>query len=173
MKYYIITGIIVLLCPLLVAGQDSLHLNKEQSAITTFAEEYQKEYLKRIQKSHINGFYIPKDLPDALRILDEIVDDDGKRKFRSREDSVAVNKVFFSFGRWINLNWGMELGSRLTVALNKLGVSYPDDMTRMIMYAWHRHLNNEPLALESLADRVIQERIVRAEKVKNLARDKP
>src|SRR5680860_528392 len=120
-----------------------------------FEEQYRQEYLKRIQKSHINGFYIPQNLPDAMRILDEIVDDEGKEKFASREDSVAVNHVFFSFGRWINMNWGMEQGSRLTVALNELGVSYPDDMTRLIMYAWHRHLNRVPLNAEQLVNRVI------------------
>lgn len=173
MRFFILIGLVLLIQPWVLSGQDTLSLPADSTAEASFEEQYQQEYLKRIQKSHINGFYIPVDLQDALRILDEIVDEKGKQKFRSREDSVAVNGIYFSFGRWINLNWGMERGSRLTVALNKLGVSYPDDMTRMIMYAWHRHLNHQPLALDSLVERVIQERVARAQKAKNLARDKP
>lgn len=162
MKYFLFS-IILLICPLVSYSQDSL----------SFEEQYRQEYLARIQKSHINGFYIPTDLQDAIRILDEIVDEQGKQKFASRVDSVAVNKVFFSFGRWITLNWGMEQGSRLTVALNKIGVSYPDDMTRLIMYAWHRHLNKQPIEIETLVNKVVHERLIREEQTRNLAREKP
>lgn len=170
---YILVSLILLVSSWAVSGQDSLKLPDDPSDKMSFEEQYQQEYLVRIQKSHINGFYIPKDLPDALLILDEIVDEQGKQKFATQMDSVAVNKVFFSFGRWINLNWGMEQGSRLTVALNKLGVSYPDDMTRLIMYAWHDHLNKQPVKTEDLVDRVVQERLTREDKARNLARDKP
>lgn len=149
--------------PSAVLGQDSI----------TYEDQFQQEYEKRIQKSHINGFYIPKDLPDALRILEEIVDEEGKQKFASRPDSVAVNSVFFSFGRWININWGMEFGSRLTVSLNQLGVSYPDDMVRLIMYAFHRHLRQQDMDVEFLVERVIAERKARDLKAENLARDEP
>lgn len=147
-------------------GQDSLDLYTDSTTESKFEEQYREAYEKRIRKSHIDGFYIPTDLNDAIRILDEIVDEQGKKKFASQTDTFAVNNVFFSFGRWININWGMEQGSRLTVALNKLGVSYPDDMTRLIMYAWHRHLNNEPLNLDTLVNEVIQERKQREEKVR-------
>lgn len=139
----------------------------------SYADQFQKEYEVRIQKSHINGFYIPKDLPDALRILDEIVDEEGKAKFAARPDSIAVKHVFFSFGRWINVNWGMEFGSRLTVALNKLGVSYPDDMVRLVMYAYHKHLRKETLDVPVLVDRVIAERKVQEREAANLAREEP
>lgn len=158
-----VLGIFWMFSPPAVFGQDS----------ATYEDQYQLEYEKRIQKSHINGFYIPTDLPDAIRILEEIVDEEGKQRFASRTDSIAVNRVFFSFGRWININWGMEFGSRLTVALNQLGVSYPDDMVRLIMYAFHRHLRNEDLNVDQLVERVIEERKARDLKVENLARDEP
>ncbi len=170
---YLFVSLVFLVSPLGAYCQDSLTLPVDSTDKTSFEEQYKQEYLVRIQKSHINGFYIPKDLPDAIQILDEIVDDQGKQKFATQVDSVAVNKVFFSFGRWINLNWGMEQGSRLTVALNKLGVSYPDDMTRLIMYAWHDHLKKQPLKIEALVDRVVQERLTREDVARNLARDKP
>lgn len=139
----------------------------------TFEEQFEQEYLIRIQKTHINGFYIPKDIADAMRILDEIIDERGKLKFSYQPDSVAVNKVFFSFGRWINVNWGMEQGSRLTVDLNKYGVSFPDDMTRMIMYAYHYHLNQVPLDMDALVKRVVQERLTRQKEMNNSALNHP
>lgn len=163
MKYAVVMVFAILYFPGIGMAQDSL----------TYEEQYQQAYLKRIKKSHIKGFYIPKDLPDAMRILDEIVDAEGKQKFAVRPDSIAVNKVFFSFGRWININWGMELGSRLTVALNHLGVSYPDDMIRLIMYAYHRHLNQQPMDIDLLVNRVIEERMKKERIAENLARDEP
>lgn len=135
----------------------------------SYEDQYQQEYMKRIQKTHINGFYIPKDLSDALRVLHEIVDEEGKERFAARPDSIAVNRVFFSFGRWININWGMEFGSRLTVALNELGVSYPDDMVRLIMYAFHKDLRNEEVNVDDLVQRVIAERRAREDKARTLA----
>lgn len=162
MKYWITVGLWVILTGGSMA-QDSL----------TYEEAYMAEYQERIRKSHINGFYIPVDLADAIRILDEIVDEKGKAKFSARPDSVAVNGVFFSFGRWININWGMELGSRLTVSLNDLGVSYPEDMTRLIMYAFHRHLNSQPFEIEELVRMVIEERREREQEAANLARKEP
>lgn len=164
MRYLLVLGFL-LTNIVFTNGQDTVNLPLADASdgLTEdgFAEEFRKEYEKRIRKTHINGFYIPADLPDAIRILDEIVDEEGKNKFASQIDTFAVNNVFFSFGRWINVNWGMEQGSRLTVTLNKLGVSYPDDMTRLIMYAWHRHLNKKPLEIEELVKKVTQERYKR------------
>lgn len=139
----------------------------------SYEEKYQQEYRQRVKKSHINGFYIPKDLGDAVQLLDQIVDEDGKRKFANRTDSIAVNTVFFSFGRWINVNWGFEGGSRLTVALNKLGVSYPDDMTKLIMYAFHRYLNQRDLDLQNLIPKIKEERLEREREAKNIGSNKP
>ncbi len=160
---FLFISILFFLFTMTAHSQDSL----------SYEEQYLQEYQKRIQKSHINGFYIPDNLKDAIRILDEIVDEPGRRKFASQVDTTAVNKVFFSFGRWININWGMEQGSRLTVSLNKHGVSYPDDMTRLIMYAYHHHLNKQPYNIDSLVEKVIQERLDKEKKARNAALDKP
>lgn len=129
-------------------------------------EKIQKEYQQRIRKTHINGFYIPRDLQDALRILDEVIEESGRRKFAEQEEDFAVQNVFFSFGRWININWGMEKGSRLTVALNNLGLTYPDDMVRFVMYAYHRHLNRREFSTEDLVTKVKDIRLVRQKEMK-------
>lgn len=151
------------LCTGILWGQDSL----------TIEEQIQQEYQKRIRKSHINGFYIPEDLEDALRMLDEIVDEAGKRKFASREEDYAVSNVFFSFGRWINVNWGIEGGSRLTVALNKLGLSHPDDMVYFLMHAYYRHLKNRDLEIDSLIGKIKEKRTEREREERNKGTEKP
>ncbi|WP_236978416.1 DUF6794 domain-containing protein [Membranihabitans maritimus] len=116
----------------------------------TYEEKFELEYQKRIKKSHIDGFYIPKDHLDALRILDEIIEEPGKARFASQSESFAVNNVFFSFGRWMLVNWGLDRGSRLSVALNNLGLNYPDDMVRFLMISYHRKLNNKSPNTEDL-----------------------
>lgn len=151
------------LCTGILWGQDSLSIE----------EQIQQEYQKRIRKSHINGFYIPVDLKDAIRMFDEIVDESGKRKFASREEDFAVSNVFFSFGRWININWGIEGGSRLTVALNKLGLSHPDDMVYFLMHAYYRHLKNMDLQTEFLIDEIKGKRKEREKNEINKETDKP
>lgn len=162
MRQFLILGIFFL-CLGVVHGQDSLSIE----------EQILKEYQKRIRKSHINGFYIPEDLEDALRMLDEIVDESGKRKFASREEDYAVSNVFFSFGRWINVNWGIEGGSRLTVALNKLGLSHPDDMVYFLMHTYYRHLKNRDLEIESLVGQIKEKRKEREREERNKETDKP
>lgn len=139
----------------------------------TIEEKIMQEYQKRIRKSHINGFYIPVDLDDALRMLDEIVDEQGKRKFMSQEEDYAVSNVFFSFGRWINVNWGIEGGSRLTVALNKLGLDHPDDMVYFLMHSFYRHLKNQDLESEDLIRKIVEKRREREKAGRNKEIDKP
>lgn len=135
-----------------------------QTEPTTPEEKFQIEYQKRIKKSHINGFYIPKDFEEALAQLDELIESEGKQKFASQPEAFAVNNVFFSFGRWILVNWGLEEGSRLTVALNEIGLSYPDDMVRAIMTGYHRKLNQQPILLTSLVKEVIDLRKLKESK---------
>lgn len=121
-------------------GQDTL----------SYEEKYKIEYQKRIRKSHINGFYIPKDHKDALRILDEIIEDPGKARFAFQKEEYAVKNVFFSFGRWLLVNWGLNRGSRLSANLHEMGLEHPDDMVWFLMITYHRKLNNRPLDIEAL-----------------------
>lgn len=120
----------------------------------SYEEKYRMEYEKRIQKSHIDGVYIPEDLEDAHRILDEIIEESGKVKFASQDEEFAVKNVFFSFGRWILINWGLEQGSRLSASINKMGLNYPDDMVLLIMFTYHRKLNNRPLETGELVNSI-------------------
>lgn len=114
-------------------------------------QSFRQEYDRRIQLSHINGRYIPTDLDDAIKTLDQIVDDTGKYKFKYQPEEVAVRKIHFSFGKWMIVNWGFYEGSRLSHFLKGKGISYPDDMAQVLMICFHRHLNQKPLEFDQLA----------------------
>ncbi len=118
---------------------------------TTYANQYAQEYQERISKAYINGRYIPKDVDDAMRVLDEVVDPDGQERFRVQPEDRAVKMIHFSFGRWMIVNWGFYEGSRLSHTLREKGITYPDDMASTLMYCYHRKLNDQPMQLDSLA----------------------
>lgn len=105
---------------------------------------------KRIQMEYINNVYIPKDLTDALRELDSKMDAAGKEKFAGMTESDASTKVYFSFGRWMSVNWGMEEGSRLTQFFNNQGIAKLEDMIRILMISYHRHVNGKALRTTEL-----------------------
>lgn len=118
---------------------------------TTYQQLHEIEYAQRIALEKINGRYIPKDVDDAIKELDKLVDMVGKAKFKAQPEEMAVRKVHFSFGRWMILNWGFYEGSRLSHYLRGLGITYPDDMATALMTWYHRHLLARPLDIEDLA----------------------
>ena len=129
-----------------------------QAQDTSYAEKYQIEYQKRIRQTHLNGRYIPNDVQDAMVQLDQLVDEEGKSRFRSQPEENAVRMIHFTFGRWMIVNWGFYEGSRLSHFLRKKGISYPDDMASTLMYCYHRWLNEKPLQLDALADHFAEKR---------------
>lgn len=125
---------------------------------TTYQQRHELEYQKRIKLAKINGRYIPKDLSDALSQLDQLVDAEGKARFKAQPESIAVNRIHFSFGKWMIVNWGFYEGSRLSHFLKSKGVSYPDDMATLLMTCFHRHLLDQPLEFEKLANEFAEKR---------------
>jgi hypothetical protein len=107
-------------------------------------------YEKRIQLEYINNVYIPKDLTDALRELDQKIDVAGREKFALMSEEDAATKVYFSFGRWMSVNWGMDEGSRITLYFNNQGIAKVEDMIRILMLSYHRHINQKELRTDEL-----------------------
>ena len=110
-------------------------------------EEFEANYAKRIKLEEINGVYIPFDLEDAFAELNRLSDPQGIAKFKSaHEDSIAESH--FGLQQWIQFNWGLDEGSRLSHYLKSKGISVPDDMSRVVVLTYHRKLNGKPLMLE-------------------------
>lgn len=109
-------------------------------------------YEKRIRMEYIDNVYIPIDLADALRELDLKMDAAGKAKFAGMSEKDASTKVYFSFGRWMSVNWGMEEGSRITLFFNNQGIGKVEDMIRILMISYHRHINQKDLQTAELIE---------------------
>ncbi len=150
-----------------------------QGQESSYGEDYQSEYERRIQLSHINGHYIPRDVNDAMVRLENIVDQHGQRRFKVQPEHDAVTLIHFSFGRWMIHNWGFYEGSRLSHYLKGIGITYPDDMAATLMRCFHRRLNGKPLQLKQLAEhyaklrkKEVQERLLQGEKIENPTKER-
>jgi len=124
------------------------------ACVTAFAQppatdaEIEKAYQKRIKKEYLHRVYIPKDMADAFAQLNKLIADADRQKFKALGEEDAVNKLFFSLGRWISHNWGFYGGSRLSHYMKSIGVHHPDDMSTMIIRSYHRYLNKKDLNIK-------------------------
>jgi len=122
-------------------------------------ESPEQAYQKRIRQESLYGVYIPKDLGDAFFQLNKLIDSDSRKKFLEANELEAARKLHFSLGRWITYNWGFYRGSRLSHYLReRYGLSYPDDMARFIIIAYHRSGNQLDLKLDELAEQFVKYR---------------
>lgn len=121
-------------------------------------EKAELAYQKRIKKEYLSRVYIPSDLADAFIQLNELIEDESKKKFLSVDEVEAAKKLHFSLGRWIIYNWGFYEGSRLSHYLRGLGLTYPDDMARFIIITYHRNLKKSPLDVKPLIEGFINHR---------------
>lgn len=117
-----------------------------------------KEYQWRIKQETLSGHYIPKDVVDALRVLERLVDPKAQTKVLALEEEEYVKKLFFGFGKWMMINWGFYEGSRLSHHLKQIGIAHPDDMTTAMMLFYHRTLSGTPLEIESTSEILKQKR---------------
>jgi len=134
------------------------------SASAQTPAEYEANYAKRIKLEMINGVYIPRDLDDAFSELDRLSDPAGITNFKNAPESSIVQS-HFGLGQWVLMNWGLDDGSRISHYLKLKGISVPEDMARVIVLTYHRHLNGRPLMLEKevaiIAKRMEEEKVKR------------
>ncbi len=136
MKYLVLVHITLFCCVL-------------QAQPRGFAEaEYDSIYAERIQLEEINGVYIPRDLNDAFAELERLSSPESLKKFQTAPEDAVRTKFHLGLGQWIIVNWGFYEGSRLSDYLKKAGLQHPDDMARVILVCFYRHLNNKPLQFE-------------------------
>lgn len=107
---------------------------------------------ERVRKQRLNGHYIPYDIGDAMRELEEITSTTSQNAYAEREEDFVVRKLYFSFGRWLGVNWSLYDGSRISAYFRELGVDEPDGQIEMLMRLYHRHLNGKDLGVKQLAE---------------------
>jgi len=127
------------------------------SIFTQSREELRKEqdsiYKSNITKTRLNGKYIPKDIEDAFKELDQLSPPKELMKVKLADENLIAKKLHFGLGRWMSYNWNFELGSRfshyLTINMNLI---YTDDMIDFMLRVYHRYLNKKPLDAKNLGE---------------------
>jgi len=98
-------------------------------------------------KTSANITYIPINLDDCLKQLDNIFVDSNKAKIKTMTEDEFSGRYHLGFGMWMRNNWGLWKGSRLSKYFNSVGVYHPDDMTGIIFDSYHRHLKGKEIKL--------------------------
>ena len=114
-------------------------------------EAKQKEEDKRrfdADTDTLRGVYIPKDLEDCFSQINSFWADSTIAEVKGWTENEFVSKTHFGFGMWIRNNWQLWGGSRLSKYFNEQGIFHPDDMSGIILTAYHRRLNSKPLGVE-------------------------
>jgi len=116
------------------------------------AESIEAAYQKRITKEYLNRVYIPKDLADAFVVLNDLTEEESRRKLLSLPAEEAADRLHFGLGRWMMVNWSFYSGSRFSHYLKSIGLTYPDDMAKFVIITYHRYLSKEPLEVKALVE---------------------
>ena len=111
--------------------------------------KYDQEDKIRLTSDSLRGIYIPEDLNDCFRTLDEIYSDSIKIEItKMTESDYSSGNHLFGIGIWMRNNWQLWGGSRLSKYFSQIGIYHPDDMSGIIMTSYHRYLNNEEILLD-------------------------
>jgi hypothetical protein len=110
-------------------------------------------YQARVQQSELDGMYIPKDLYDAFRELDKLMDSHAKEAFMAFSDEEVDRRTHGSLGVWLENKWSLSEGSRLSEYFRKMNVPHYDYMVGLIIRSYHRHLHGRDLQIK---DQVIE-----------------
>jgi hypothetical protein len=115
-------------------------------------------YKSQVNKTRIDGIYIPKDVKEAMTELDRLSPEESKAKLKTISEDVMAKKLHFGLGRWVAVNWQLELGSRLSKHLDDLGLIDQDEKVNFLLKMYHRHLMGTPLLVKETAKEVADKR---------------
>jgi hypothetical protein len=136
--------LLLLLC-ILPSGNDLLF------SLSVFVQQESADELKpTLDPKSKTGFYIPKDLKDAMRELDRMLSKSIKNKMMFSSER-GLLEYHFGLGMWLRNNWGLWHESSLAKYFSKAGVKQPDDMSGIIINCYRRHLNGNEAYDEVIA----------------------
>ncbi len=105
-------------------------------------------YYERIRKDELDGMYIPRDLYDCFRILDEQMTATAKEKFMAFSDEEVDRRTHGTLGFWMEHKWSIAEGSRLTEYFRNMGVPHYNYMIGIIIQSYHRHLHKKDIKIK-------------------------
>lgn len=95
----------------------------------------------------INGYYIPKNVEDAIIYLNNTIDSNSIAEFKNLAEETAVSIEHIGIGMWMRNKFRLWGKSRLQQYFEKYKIRHPDHMSSIILTAWHRSLNNKEIKL--------------------------
>jgi len=90
----------------------------------------------------------PNSIEESFQYLDQMFDDTAKYSFITLPEDIATSRLHNAFGRWVRNNWGLWGSGKLKTELIDSGFMHPDDMSSILLKAYHRKLNGEALNLK-------------------------
>jgi hypothetical protein len=125
---------------------------KHDEILKTFLLKQQKNNKEneiRYVTDSLSGFYIPKNLDDAINTLNKIYSDSVKLKITklTEEDYVSGN-YRFGIGLWMRNNWQLWGGSRLSKFFRDNKINHPESMSVVILESYYRYLKNEDIRFD-------------------------
>jgi len=109
------------------------------------------EYLKADQlPKGMKDIPVPNNLNECFSTLDKLLSVKQKELWRCKSEEQIAMQSHFGFGRWIRNNWQLYSNTKLVKDLVKRGILHPDNMSTIILTAYHRKLRDEPLKLETM-----------------------
>lgn len=139
-------------------------------AQTTTEEEYNRRYQERIKMTRINDVYIPANTEEAMKELVRLTEEDARKKLLTVPEDTIASKLHFSLGRWMQLNWGMDEGSRISHYYKTKGISYTDDQIDLLLRCFYRFVSGSDLREDDLVRHYTAIRKLEAEERKKKAK---
>jgi hypothetical protein len=126
--------------------------------------DYRKNYEWRIKQATLGGQYIPKDIPDAFKQIKARSDSSSLNTFRDSPEIEAVNYQLARLGMIMTNIWDFYEGSRFSHHLRQVGVTHPEDQSYFMLTLLHRNLNNKPLEIKPLVEKIQKSRYDKKQK---------
>ncbi len=105
-----------------------------------FAQKPQVSYKKN---------YIPDNLDQAMAYFDFSWTASSKTKFKQLTEAQMIARCHLGFGMWLRNSWGLWRGDTpIYKYFDKLGISYPEDISSIILVSYHRYLNKRKIKLK-------------------------
>lgn len=98
---------------------------------------------RQIQASSakINGIYIPRDVNDAVNVLDTLLTNEQKDTLKTLSYEDYMAGLHHGLGMKLRNDWGLWKDSRLSLYFVSSGISHPDKMSDYILLAFYHHLH--------------------------------
>lgn len=111
-------------------------------------DKWREEDKLRYTTDSLRGAYIPKDLDDCFKQIDNFWSDSTKNGVKRMTEKDFTARAHLGFGTWMRNNWQLWAGSRLSKYFNDKGIYHPENISGIILTSYYRHLTGQAVNLD-------------------------